>query len=709
MGDQPSPKGSHSSAGSALVEQSAPSDASTHTASTPQWFDIDGTLETHARFASMVVACCSEAQPVLADARQQLGAASAHLLAWVAMALVNAIVLFPLHSTEPSSVRLLVHAYDAGHHIGVGLLIAGAVWLWKRLAAGKRVLGYVATGVGALACAALTLPSDLSGLAGRMPGSDTLAYALLFSTAALAVVIAAVGGARFAAPRWRWIVAVLAVGGMLANHFVLVADYPGVHLWIAGCAAVMLGQALVDATLPIRGPRSVHLRRALLAVMAIGSGLALATQPTGNVWRRLFVSSGSVVAPQLARLRAKAGAAVALWPSESVWFVRRDAVAPIQPSKAYVPGVDPIVILLTVDALRADLLEDDQYADRLPALHGLKAAGTYFSQARSTAAATNASLMSMFTGKYYSQIRYSESKNAKGKTAHYADEDPSPRFTQLLSNAGVRTFHFAADRRLAQPSFVRFDEYVVARKGRGYAKAGQVFATMFKRLRAGVEGPAFMYSHLLDPHVPYRRGSSEDSLFERYVKEVEYVDSQLGKLVHLLEEEDLWDRVLLVVSADHGEAFGEHRHWYHSVSIYEEVTRVPLIFRGPGVARRVVREPVLLLDLGPTILDVFGLPTPGTFMGQSLAAFLAGRSAELTRPIALDTSRRLQGMVFADGMKAIVDLHKKTSELYNLNVDPSEKNNLIDRHPNADQYIGTMLQFFKIHTPDGYVPPRRRF
>jgi arylsulfatase A-like enzyme len=117
------------------------------------------------------------------------------------------------------------------------------------------------------------------------------------------------------------------------------------------------------------------------------------------------------------------------------------------------------------------------------------------------------------------------------------------------------------------------------------------------------------------------------------------------------------------------------------------------------------------MDVGPTVLDLFGLPVPGSFMGESLVPFLRGKDPKLTRPIAVDAGRRLQALYFPDGMKAIVDLKRHTEELYDLHVDPKETDNRIEADPRSVYYLRAHRTFFDAHKlrRPGYVAPWRKF
>ncbi|MCA9631531.1 MAG: sulfatase-like hydrolase/transferase, partial [Myxococcales bacterium] len=203
-----------------------------------------------------------------------------------------------------------------------------------------------------------------------------------------------------------------------------------------------------------------------------------------------------------------------------------------------------------------------------------------------------------------------------------------------------------------------------------------------------------------DTHAPYDLGKGGKTKFERYLSEAEVVDGQLGLLMRAIETAKLDKRTMLIVTADHGEAFGEHGRYRHTTTVYDEMLHVPLVVRFPGAMPRRVEEPVSLVDVAPTILDLFDLPTPGTYMGQSLVPLLAGQKVRLDRPLVADSPRLMRAMVFDDGMKLIVDTRTQLHELYDLKEDPGEKHNLYDEHPEAEVYDQLMQTFFEVHELD---------
>jgi arylsulfatase A-like enzyme len=166
------------------------------------------------------------------------------------------------------------------------------------------------------------------------------------------------------------------------------------------------------------------------------------------------------------------------------------------------------------------------------------------------------------------------------------------------------------------------------------------------------------------------------------------------------------ERAILIITSDHGEAFGEHGAQTHGTTLYEEELRVPLLIRIPSRRARKVEQLVTLLDLGPTVLDLFHQKTPGYFIGQSLVPFLIGQSPTMTRPVAAE-ARLKQAMIFPNGMKIIYDTRTGSAELYDLRRDPDERHDLSGDSGKLRESLEELRSFFAIHTlrTNGYQPP----
>jgi arylsulfatase A-like enzyme len=358
------------------------------------------------------------------------------------------------------------------------------------------------------------------------------------------------------------------------------------------------------------------------------------------------------------------------------------------------------VVFVTVDAMRAELLARDEWRRRLPRFAALAAQSVEFTEARSPSSTTRNSLGQVFSSRYASQLRWGRT----GRLANLLD-DPTPRLTDRLRKAGFETIHLTvlavlASRLAVIGEFEHEKRLKNARKGQRFPLSDAVVKEAQRVLREERSGPAFLYMHWLDAHDPYDAAGTEGTDFERYLREVELADKSLGKLIDELERRELWQRTILIVSADHGEALGDHGIPHHGGSIYETLVRVPLLIRVPGVPARRVDVPVTTLDIAPTLLDLLGLPTPGEYMGQSLVGFLRGERPRLERPIAIDEGRlKIYGLLIGSH-KVIEDRRKHTVEIYDLAKDPTETNNLYGALPNgkSEQMLNTLRLFFETHS-----------
>ncbi len=206
----------------------------------------------------------------------------------------------------------------------------------------------------------------------------------------------------------------------------------------------------------------------------------------------------------------------------------------------------------------------------------------------------------------------------------------------------------------------------------------------------------FLWLHFFDPHHPYVRregfGPPGNSDVDRYESEIAYVDAQVGRLYDALKENT--ENTIFVLTADHGEAFGEHGTSTHGTSLYDEQIRVPFLIAGGGVPERVISAPVDLTALAPTMLSLVDLPLPATMEGTDLTPFM-GDAPETGMPPAfarLAIPGKNLEMAAAGPYKLIRDTVRSTTELYNLLEDPQERNPLdIDNSREAAKTASRLL------------------
>jgi arylsulfatase A-like enzyme len=369
-----------------------------------------------------------------------------------------------------------------------------------------------------------------------------------------------------------------------------------------------------------------------------------------------------------------------------------------------------VVVLVTIDAVRADIVADPTNDARFPTLAKLKRDGVVFTKASAPGTQTGVSLSTLFSGRYYSEQRW---KNyGTGKDLHpYPADDPAPRFPELLSE------HHVATTNEASLVFLRSDfgvargfgeERLMGHSTQAAPGAGLIHA-LLDRLGHPGKGPLFLWTHLVEAHAPYGNRSQGKTDYDRYLSSVASDDALLGRVLRILESK-FGERWALFVSADHGEAFGEHQTHEHAKTLYEELLHVPLLARSPLFPPREIGQRVGLIDLGPTLLDLFRVDTPATFNGQSLVPLLVGGNAALTRPI-LAEGRLRQALTRPDGLKVIEDRRRKVVEVYDLTSDPRESRNLFDVDTaRSDAALAELRAFFAVHAwrEPGYEPPYKR-
>ncbi|MEO7330428.1 MAG: sulfatase-like hydrolase/transferase [Minicystis sp.] len=629
------------------------------------------------------------------------------------LALTNALAIALRVPMPAAGVALRVshHLTDAALTLGLGGLVAALLGLFLRFVGLPRwalVVVYASTAAPILFA---TLGGDLDRQAlvafeGRFEGPILLFY--------LALCALALPGAHLLAlafdehPRLALLPFFTALAAMIGNHLVLTDDYFGVHGAVAWVAALVAGTSIAPGLEP-RVRALLARRTGPLALYALGvfGALGLFLPPANAVRCELFREPASLAWIPAALVWPRPAPRPDAAPMPSPWLVDRAGLPPVPPSSPRLVSSNAIVVLITIDALRADVLESAESEARFPTLTAMKRAGASFTRATSPGSQTTVSLGAVFAGRYFSQMYWTMHGSGATRFA-YAADDPSPRFPELLDRAGVLTVSFPSINFLAGEFGVAraFEEERVIAEGRRHAPAKQVIDPLLERLNRAGTGPLFAFVHLTEPHAPYDRGHAEGSDFERYLAEVSVADAEIGRVRRLLKQR-FPDRGVLLVASDHGEAFGEHQTFQHTKTLYEELLRVPLIVEGPGISPRVIEQRVGLIDLGPTLLDLLGQPTPGSYLGQSLVPLLGGRSRILERPLVAE-GRLRRALYTRDGLKVIDDPRRTVVEVYDLQSDPGETRNLWGRDPaRAEPALATLRAFFAAHAlkRPGYEAP----
>lgn len=356
-------------------------------------------------------------------------------------------------------------------------------------------------------------------------------------------------------------------------------------------------------------------------------------------------------------------------------------------------GQTPSFVFLSVDAMRPDHLGLYGYhRPTSPNIDAFARDSAHFTNAFTASPRSLRSFASIWTGRYPSMVAW-------GNDVQFPPLDNSNvTLAEELRDAGYATGAFNNTSYFNHTAgfFQGFDTVV---EEYGFkAEVGPTITRINQFLtdRDHDGRPFFLWSHLMEPHDPYRdldepREFGHERI-DQYDEEIARADAALGPVLTHLTEMSRSRPVIVFVFADHGEAFGEHGVYHHSFDLHDEALRVPLIVRGPGITPGARDALTSLMDLHPTVLNLAGRAVTSRITSRSLVAPLYNTLPRgLTPP---GWRRHLFAEVTPDGVfpaeqrslyappyKIIFDVRRGTWELYNIALDRGEITNLFDDHP----------------------------
>ncbi len=347
------------------------------------------------------------------------------------------------------------------------------------------------------------------------------------------------------------------------------------------------------------------------------------------------------------------------------------------------------VLLLLVDSMRADMPWAGYPRKIAPNLSALERQSVSYSRAYSVSSYTAKSVAAVLSGKYPSTLY----RSAPFFTRY---PDSNLFLAELLEQAGVYTLSAHAHMYMRRGNGLDqgFKDWEVV-DGITFDNKTDNFVTSQKltplciRLlqKTPADTPFFLYAHYMDPHDVYVKHEEADfgsKLRDRYDSEIFYTDLWIGKLLDFMKKQPWWDKTVVIVSADHGEAFGEHGMHRHAFELWNMLTHVPLFIRIPGVVPRHITTPRSDIDLAPTILELMNVRADNDFAGKSLVPELMGGPAE-PRPVLLDLPKdtnnpERRALISGDYKLLVFDSGWRT-DLYNLADDPGEEHDLAKKEP----------------------------
>lgn len=358
----------------------------------------------------------------------------------------------------------------------------------------------------------------------------------------------------------------------------------------------------------------------------------------------------------------------------------------------------PDIILITIDTVRADHTPPYGGSAEMPLLRELAARGTVFEWAFAPSNVTRRSIPSMMTGLAPNRVR--------GRVVGWALRiDPRHVLVaERLLAGGYETAGFVccygfwgADFRTGLQRGLEHLEI----EPNGMKLAKQARAWLDAREQRNPNKPLFLWMHILEPHNWQNGGSptTDDDRRRLYDRTLTSSDAMMVELLGAFSDRAPERAPIVIVTADHGEALGDHGQPFHSTDLYNSQIRVPFVVAGPGIRQGRIAETVSLTDLTPTVLELAGfIPPTGPHMdGRSVADLATGRRASTpdggTAFSAMIKDRSNPGgitSVVRGGWKLIDN--GATLELYNVHDDPHEARNLARTKPQLYHELQALLR-----------------
>lgn len=352
------------------------------------------------------------------------------------------------------------------------------------------------------------------------------------------------------------------------------------------------------------------------------------------------------------------------------------------------------IVLITVDTLRADRLEPYGYRlIKTPQISRLAADGILFERAIAQVPLTLPSHCSIMTGAYPFSTGVRDQ-------AGFVLADNVTTLAESLKKAGYDTAAFVASSVLeARTGLDRgFDVYSDPTKADKETVAGSeglerrgdaILAGALKWIETPGRKKFFVWIHLYETHAPYRSREPYASRYRKhpYDGAIAYVDSILGRFFQSAMSRGWYDRSIMVFTSDHGESLGEHGEQTHGFFLYDATLRVPLIVKLPRSLWKgtKVADQVRSIDIAPTILELAGLERGPAIQGESLLSRIARKSNPKDLVAYSETYFPYYHFkwspLFSLRTSKYRYINAPLPELYDLEKDPGEKQNIATKNP----------------------------
>ncbi len=381
----------------------------------------------------------------------------------------------------------------------------------------------------------------------------------------------------------------------------------------------------------------------------------------------------------------------------------------------------PNVVLISIDTLRHDIGYAGYERKITPEIDVLARKSVVFDKAYALASYTSKSLAPLLIGKYGLETQRGWS--------HFNRFPKDVFLAERLQKSGIRT--------------ISVQGYWYFVKGYGLERGFDVVDSSASPKTPQLEGDRsftadklsdaaiaqlgnpelddkqfFLWVHYTDPHSEYVLHEGFDfgkKSRDLYDSEVAFVDHHVGRVLRALQAEPFAERTLIVLTSDHGEAFGEHGMIRHGFELWEELVRVPLLFYVPGLAPAHVSERRSAIDLVPTLLDVFRVEPPPSSAPDSLSG--SSLLSDVLRPAGYEPKPRVifidmqagphnaERQAFIENDLKLVMSAGRPLGLYDLGADPGEKQDLLDQQADRAKTLLERAKAFKATLKEVRVRP----
>ncbi len=377
----------------------------------------------------------------------------------------------------------------------------------------------------------------------------------------------------------------------------------------------------------------------------------------------------------------------------------------------------PNVVVVLVDTLRADKMGAYGYKQRVttPNFDAFAKGGMVWENTISQNAWTVPSVASLFTGvdpQAHRALNFRQGEALATDTIN----DTHDTLAESFKGAGYHTVAYVKSTVLSTSHGYAqgFDKFeVVGGKDQAWGHSARELndaAIPGIKAAAATGKPFFAYLHFMDPHSPYtapepwyskykgdytgpmdgahvqletafKNGTMTEADWRHelalYDAEIEYWDTQFGRFWKELESSGLAKNTIVVLTADHGEAFNEHQNVFHG-HLYQENIHIPMILRGPGIKAGRMGGESQSIDLPPTLAELLRLPKGKVWQGKSMVAAMAGGAGHTDVVYSEYAGHRA---VIEPGTRLKLILGDGPCKLYDLKADPGERTNLCASRP----------------------------